>query len=151
MQEAMRTQQKADVPKDSELKVTEERQKREKLKAKIPQKLCKKPLCCPLTGEHYIDPVMVADGQTYEREAIEAYIQSFTDEQKGKERDEGRKRVVPSPMTGKPLTHLELIPNIALREALKAMKGVWGLCVGVVFCNHKQWRQHWTKRRGYPP
>ena len=31
-------------------------------------------LCCPITRELFVDPVSAADGETYERAAIEAWI-----------------------------------------------------------------------------
>ena len=46
-----------------------------------------------------VDPVVTADGQTYERKEIEKWLE--------------RKRV--SPLTNEPLAHTYLTPNIALR------------------------------------
>jgi len=46
------------------------------------------------------DPVIAADGFTYERSAIEAWLQKKST----------------SPMTNSPLEHLNLIPNHSLRS-----------------------------------
>eukprot|EP00887_Chlorella_sp_A99_P002394 scaffold10.g2394.t1 len=56
-------------------------------------------LVCPITQEPMRDPVVAADGHTYERAAIEAWIA----------------RQPTSPMTAQPLEHLQLTPNRALR------------------------------------
>lgn len=58
---------------------------------------------CPITSELMADPVTTADGFSYEREAIEKWLQDHTI----------------SPLTGAPLKHLELIPNMALRSAIQ--------------------------------
>lgn len=59
---------------------------------------------CPIGLSLFKDPVMTADGQTYERTAIENWFRL------------GNKT---SPLTGKELTSLELIPNIALRRLVE--------------------------------
>ena len=61
---------------------------------------------CPITHEPMVDPVSAADGQTYERRAIEEWLQ------KGD--------VPTSPLTGEPLKDKTLRPNFlarALRQA----------------------------------
>ena len=55
---------------------------------------------CPITQELMQDPVICADGHTYEREAIERWLQS------------GNKR---SPLTNEVLKNRELVPNHAMR------------------------------------
>ena len=57
-------------------------------------------LQCPLSLELMIDPVMDAAGQAYERSAIEAWLA------RGNRTD---------PMTGEPLAHTNLIPNVFAR------------------------------------
>ena len=57
-------------------------------------------LMCPITCELMVDPVFTADGQTYERSAIEAWFNA-------------RNRT--SPATNKVLKNLDLIPNVSLR------------------------------------
>jgi len=59
---------------------------------------------CPLTMEVMRDPVITADGQTYERAEIERWFAS------GKST---------SPMTGAELLSTTLTPNIALRNAIR--------------------------------
>lgn len=61
-------------------------------------------LTCPLTREIFQDPVLlVADGQTYERAAIQKWL------------DLGNHR---SPMTNVPLTDLTLVPNMVIKQVL---------------------------------
>jgi len=57
---------------------------------------------CPITHEPMVDPVSAADGQTYERRAIEEWLA------KGK--------VPISPLTGEPLKDTTLRPNYLARE-----------------------------------
>lgn len=61
---------------------------------------------CPLTKELFHDPVILSDGFTYERGAIEKWLA------------DGNKR---SPMTNMPLTSTELFPNIAIKQALREL------------------------------
>ena len=60
---------------------------------------------CPITHEMMLDPVMCADGFTYERAAIQQWFETGQDR---------------SPMTNKPLEHQHMIPNGALREIIEA-------------------------------
>ena len=61
---------------------------------------------CPITHEPMIDPVSAADGQTYERRAIEEWF---------------KKDVVPiSPLTGEPLKDTTLRPNFLARALERA-------------------------------
>lgn len=53
-----------------------------------------------------MDPVIAADGFTYERSAIEDWL--------------SRKKT--SPMTNQPLLHSDLVPNHAVRGALQKLK-----------------------------
>jgi len=52
------------------------------------------------------DPVIAADGYTYERSAIEAWL----------------RKKQSSPMTNAPLEHLNLIPNHSLRSTIMESK-----------------------------
>ncbi|GLT63210.1 hypothetical protein SLA2020_357890 [Shorea laevis] len=58
---------------------------------------------CPITLEIMTDPVIVATGQTYERESIEKWLNS-------------KHRTCPK--TGQKLAHLSLAPNFALRNLI---------------------------------
>jgi hypothetical protein len=58
---------------------------------------------CPLTMEVMRDPVMTADGQTYERAEIASWFAL------------GNRT---SPLTGAPLPSTNLTPNIALRNVI---------------------------------
>ncbi|GLC39412.1 hypothetical protein PLESTM_000893900 [Pleodorina starrii] len=57
-------------------------------------------LCCPITQEPLRDPVVAADGNTYERLAIEAWLQQHDT----------------SPMTNEILPHKALTPNNLIRK-----------------------------------
>ena len=59
-------------------------------------------LLCPITGELMTDPVFTMDGQTYERSAIEAWLQTSDT----------------SPATGKPLPSKMLVANVRARSML---------------------------------
>ena len=74
--------------------------------AGLPAELPERPAehLCPLTFEPMLDPVVAADGITYEREAIEQWIQT------GK---------VVSPLTRQDLSTDELRENIALRKLIR--------------------------------
>ena len=60
---------------------------------------------CPITGELMEDPVTTADGHTFERAAIERWLQAHDT----------------SPMTGATLAHTQLAPAIALRQLIAEM------------------------------
>ncbi|GLC39408.1 hypothetical protein PLESTM_000893500 [Pleodorina starrii] len=65
-------------------------------------------LCCPITQEPLRDPVVAADGNTYERLAIEAWLQQHDT----------------SPMTNEILPHKALTPNNLIRKiAEEILKG----------------------------
>lgn len=63
-------------------------------------------LCCPITAEIMVDPVVIADGTTYEREAIEKWFENNKT----------------SPATGKVVAHKKLTPNIAVRQTIEAYR-----------------------------
>ncbi|UJR31652.1 hypothetical protein I4U23_019133 [Adineta vaga] len=63
-------------------------------------------LTCPLTKEIFQDPVVFTDGYTYERSAIQQWL------------DLGHRR---SPMTNIELTSIELVPNTVLKHLLNDM------------------------------
>ncbi|XP_042215697.1 WD repeat, SAM and U-box domain-containing protein 1-like isoform X2 [Homarus americanus] len=63
---------------------------------------------CPITQELISDPVLCADGFTYERVAMEAWLAS------------GKRT---SPMTNEKLTHLTLTPNRTLRTLIQSYGG----------------------------
>lgn len=58
---------------------------------------------CPITGCPMVDPVVAADGHTYERNAIARWL---------RESDK-------SPMTGQVLVHKELVPNYGLMSSVQ--------------------------------
>lgn len=62
---------------------------------------------CPITQAEMVDPVICADGITYERAAIEAWFARGN---------------TTSPMTRQNLAHMTLIQNLALRNTIEAMR-----------------------------
>lgn len=60
--------------------------------------------CCPITGEIMADPVMAADGHSYERTAIMEWLAQHNT----------------SPLTNEELEHLQLIPNRTLKKAIQS-------------------------------
>jgi len=58
---------------------------------------------CPITGEPMFEPVVAADGHTYERAAIARWLQTSDK----------------SPLTGSILPHKELVPNYGLLSSLQ--------------------------------
>jgi serine/threonine protein kinase len=58
---------------------------------------------CPITMLPMLEPVVTADGQTYERDAIQGWLLTHNT----------------SPATGAVLPHKELAPNFALRKAIE--------------------------------
>ena len=64
--------------------------------------------CCPITGLPMIEPVVCADGHTYERHAISRWLLSSNR----------------SPLTGAVLPHTELAPNYLLISSLGSESSV---------------------------
>ena len=62
-------------------------------------------LCCPLSLERYVDPVIAEDGCTYEREFIERWFEKNDS----------------SPMHGTTLRHKTLIRNIVMKRIVDAL------------------------------
>ncbi len=63
--------------------------------------------CCPITRERMCDPVLAADGHTYERYAIEGWLRGHGS----------------SPVTRQQLANKTLVPNRALREVIERALG----------------------------
>ncbi len=66
---------------------------------------------CPITQDFMRDPVVTADGQTYERDAIEKWLS----------RQRTRELPCTSPLTGEPLADTKLVPNVALRGLIQQL------------------------------
>ncbi|KAL3764536.1 hypothetical protein ACHAW5_004800 [Stephanodiscus triporus] len=58
--------------------------------------------CCPITGQQMIEPVVAADGHTYERYAIARWLETSSR----------------SPLTGEIFAHNKLVPNYLLLSSL---------------------------------
>ena len=69
---------------------------------------------CPISQEMMVDPVMCADGHTYERTFIEQWFDS-------------RPAPAKSPNTNLPLANATLVPNHALRSAIAEFSSTGGL------------------------
>ena len=63
-------------------------------------------MCCPITCDVMVDPVMAADGHTYERASIETWLEQHET----------------SPITNLVLDHKGLVPNHALRSSIEQLK-----------------------------
>ena len=66
-------------------------------------------MLCPISGEPMEDPVIAADGFSYERWWIEQWIQSR----------QSSSQPVTSPKTNTELSHIHLTPNLTLRGAIR--------------------------------
>lgn len=67
------------------------------------EKLCPPSFLCPINTEIMRDPVVCADGHSYERDAIHAWLQNQST----------------SPLTRVVLRHQDLTPNHALRNSIE--------------------------------
>lgn len=65
-------------------------------------------LLCPISQEIFEDPVSTSDGHTYEKKAIENWLQNHCT----------------SPITGLPLSDKNLRPNFVIKMAVQAYKDV---------------------------
>ena len=72
--------------------------------------------CCPILQQTMTDPVLCADGFTYERAAIARWLV----QPRGRDPETNQPRPPRSPMTNAALLHVELAPNRALRDAIAA-------------------------------
>lgn len=81
--------------------------------------------CCPISMDIMRDPVLVATGQTYDKACIEKWLNS------------GRRTC---PKTGVRLRHIELTPNIALRNIIQVciLAPVWAFLHVVTHSNATQ-------------
>ena len=70
-------------------------------------------LTCPITLDLMVDPVVAADGTTYERAAIEGWINKARC---------GSEKAVLSPTTGVELPHYMLIPNRSVQRLIDAYR-----------------------------
>lgn len=57
-----------------------------------------------LPQEVMVDPVIAADGNTYERSAMEGWLMRYST----------------SPLTGNALQHQRLVPNVLIRKVIMA-------------------------------
>jgi hypothetical protein len=73
---------------------------------------------CPITGELLADPVVCADGHTYERLAIAAWIQRHPPPD------------TRSPMTNEPMHSIEMFSNISLRKLVQDYARAHGETLG---------------------
>lgn len=76
--------------------------------------------CCPITGLAMVQPVVAADGHTYERRAIARWLQTSNR----------------SPLTGEVMVHSELVPNYLLLSSLGNYVDEVGKEVGTEYVNN---------------
>ena len=69
-------------------------------------------LVCPLSKQLMEDPVVAADGHTYEREEIQKWV----------DQEDKTTTTTKSPITGEPLAHTYLTPNLAIRKQCQQEK-----------------------------
>ena len=91
--------------KQKEAVARSERWKAERVAAGVDKRMPKRPEdhSCPITYEVMTDPVTAADGMTYERAAIEKWLEDNDT----------------SPSTGAELPHKHLNPNQALKSIIR--------------------------------
>eukprot|EP00929_Paragymnodinium_shiwhaense_P018391 TRINITY_DN12893_c0_g1_i1.p1 TRINITY_DN12893_c0_g1~~TRINITY_DN12893_c0_g1_i1.p1 ORF type:complete len:976 (+),score=207.52 TRINITY_DN12893_c0_g1_i1:84-2930(+) len=77
---------------------------------------------CPISHELFSDPVLAADGFTYERRCIEEWFRKPA---------AAGGAALKSPMTGKPLGSTALISNLAVRSLCQDYRERWGAGHGV--------------------
>ena len=75
-----------------------------------PEEWCPDDFICPITLERLVDPVTEADGLTYERAALQDWLDKH-----------GADQAVLSPATGAPLAHRELVPNVEILDKLASV------------------------------
>mmetsp|Transcript_20588 Transcript_20588/g.45090 ORF Transcript_20588/g.45090 Transcript_20588/m.45090 type:complete len:291 (+) Transcript_20588:1771-2643(+) len=73
-------------------------------------------VCCPISHETMTDPVVAADGHTYERKAIEDWFQKQDSTESFRQY-----KMTLSPMTNEPLIHRMLVPNRVLKSIIDAL------------------------------
>jgi hypothetical protein len=88
----------------SEIKAAEEREIERKAKD-IPEIEVPDEFKCAISHSIMRDPVVAADGHSYDRESIEEYFQ--------------RNAIAKSPMTQEPLKNKKLVPNSALKKLIR--------------------------------
>merc|ERR1711970_1009378 len=90
----------------AEVKAAEQR-KNERRDKNIPDIPVPDEFMCPIMQATMRDPVVAADGNSYEREAIEEHL--------------GRSNI--SPLTNTPLKNKEVIANNALKKLIRSYEG----------------------------
>ena len=71
---------------------------------------------CPITQDVMVDPVMAADGHTYDRREIEHWFTTISE--RGGPRSGTRRAIYTSPMTNRELPNRNLVQNFALRSQI---------------------------------
>ena len=66
-------------------------------------RLCPPSFLCPITQELMVDPIMCADGHSYDRRSIEEWLKSHDS----------------SPVTNMRLPDRNIVPNHALRNSIQ--------------------------------
>jgi hypothetical protein len=94
-----------DEARDETMDVTPARPTKREAKLEAELESMREQCICPITFEPMRDPVTAADGMSYERSAIEEWLE----------------RKTTSPYTNEPLKSTSLLPNIALRALARQL------------------------------
>lgn len=110
-----------DAPDDESPSLQQQRQQDPRIAVIIPRGCrIRDEFVCPITRELITDPVIAADGHTYDRSAIEQWLHGGAGAPLSRSGASGSSRRT-SPKTGQPLEHLHLIPNHNLKRLLSDM------------------------------
>jgi len=91
-----------------------------------------KHLCCPISQSLFEDPVIAADGHSYEFVHIDKWYRK--ESERIGFRSIGRREGPKSPLTGLTLPNCNLIPNINLKQTIDAVLQFNGLVRPTKFC-----------------
>ena len=86
---------------------------------------------CPITHSTMVDPVQTCDGMTYERVAIERWLQTHNT----------------SPLTGVVLANKRLTTNFALRDAIAGAAAAAAPSTSIVEQTHEHMFERTTERQ----
>jgi len=86
---------------------------------------------CPISHALMVDPVIAADGHTYDRAQIESWLQRA---------DHGAQAT--SPQTREPLVDTRLLPNLAIRRTIQRLVDSGRLDDGIV----KEWQESMSEQ-----
>lgn len=101
---------------------------------------------CSITSQIMIDPVMAADGHTYEREAIEQWLQTHDTSPKTNKKLENKKLLDNHDKRGEILEFLDNHPELYKRDEVYLPKSWMLQCVMAIKTNQQQETQRWLAK-----